>query len=372
MNSHLEWKQLTGMETGRVKITPACLLSAHLSALACLPVELYTDPVQESYDAVCKALALKKAPELVEAKDHNAPTTGITVGPYRNCVHLASGLVSEVYRSGAVALKVITETWGVEPHNADREVKTLRQISHPSIIKLVETIKDDEGRLVLAFPYIPLTLATVLESRSIDEKEVISIFKNLFSALDYLHGQGIIHRDIKPSNLLLQSPTSPAYLADFGTVWHPQLSVSDEPADHKILDVGTSSYRAPEALFGNRSYGTSLDMWAAGAMLAEALRKPPTPLFQSRAASEDGNQLGLILSIFKTLGTPTKETWPEAVHFSTPPFEWYQEFPGKSWEELLPDASSRLRDIVSKLMSYESSKRLTARQADGLLMEDTE
>jgi hypothetical protein len=30
-----------------------------------------------------------------------------------------------------------------------------------------------------------------------------------------------------------------------------------------------------------------------------------------------------------------------------------------------------LRDIVSKLMCYESSKRLTARQADGLLMEDT-
>ena len=95
-------------------------------------------------------------------------------------------------------------------------------------------------------------------------------------------------------------------------------------------------------------------------MLVECLRNPPKPLFESRDTSEDGNQLGLILSIFKTLGTPTKETWPEATSFSTPPFEWYQEFPGHSWEELLPGVREDAIDLVKGLVCYESGKRFTA------------
>lgn len=218
---------------------------------------------------------------------------------------------------------------------------------------------------MLAFPFMPFTLAQIIESGPLPESLIRSCFHDLFSALAYLHQNGIIHRDIKPSNLLLASPTGPAFLADFGTAWHLSLSLTDEPADHKVLEVGTTCYRAPETLFGNRSYGTSLDMWAAGTMLAECLHKPPKSLFESRDTSEDGNQLGLILSMFKTLGTPTRETWPEAASFSTPPFEWYQEFQGKSWEELLPDVDEKGRDLVTRLVCYESGRRITAKEVCG-------
>jgi len=164
----------------------------------------------------------------------------------------------------------------------------------------------------------------------------------------------------------MASPTGPAKLSDFGTTWHPSFSPHSslpEPPDHKVLEVGTTCYRAPETLFGNRSYGPSLDMWAAGTMLVECLRERRHPLFESRETSEDGNQLGLILSMFKTLGTPTEETWPEAMNFTTPPFKWYQEFPGKPWKELLPNVGEVENDLVQQLVVFESGKRLTAAEA---------
>ena len=109
-------------------------------------------------------------------------------------------------------------------------------------------------------------------------------------------------------------------------------------------------------------------MWAAGTMLAECLRKPTQSLFESRDTVEDGNQLGLILSIFKTIGTPTKELWPEATAFSTPPFAWYQDFPGRAWEELLSNVDQKGRDLVKCLVCYESGKRLTASAVSHILM----
>lgn len=314
--------------------------------------------MQEIYDDACNGIIA--APANLEHPDEIPNSPGILIGSYPDCHHIASGLVAEVYRSKAVALKLITETRDVEPHNPAREVKILTVASHTAIIEIIETFRDQEGRLVLVFPFMPLTLAKIIGSRAVPEALTRSCFYDLFSALTYLHENGIIHRDIKPSNLLLKSKAGPAYLSDFGTAWHPIFSAVDEPPDHKVLEVGTTCYRAPETLFGNRSYNSSLDIWAAGTMLVECLRNPTKPLFESRDTSEDGNQLGLILSIFKTLGTPTKELWPEAASFTTPPFEWYQEFPGHSWEELLPGVDENARDLVKGLVCYESGNRLTA------------
>ncbi|KAG9228496.1 serine/threonine-protein kinase csk1 [Amylocarpus encephaloides] len=339
--------------------------TSHKAAFA-IETEAYNNSdSRATYENACNAILEYQVPRSEElGSDSTIPRSpGISIGQYTGCHHLASGLASEIYRSTTVALKVITETRNVEPHNAAREVKILSNISHASIVRLVSTFKDVEGRLVLVFPYMPLTLAKIIQTASVPESLIRVCFHDLLSALAYLHSNNIIHRDVKPSNVLLSSPTGPAYLADFGTSWHPTFSLNDEPADYKVIEVGTTCYRAPETLFGNRSYNASLDMWATGTMLAECLRKPPKPLFESRDTSEDGNQLGLILSIFKRLGTPTIETWPEAEAFSTPPFLWYQEFPGKSWEDLLPEVSEDGRDLIRGLVCYESRRRLSATEA---------
>ena len=80
-----------------------------------------------------------------------------------------------------------------------------------------------------------------------------------------------------------------------------------EPADSKITDVGTTSYRPPELLFGHAAYEESLDMWAAGCVVAEAVTQSGSTIFDSGPL---GSELALIQSIFKTLGTPTLSIWP--------------------------------------------------------------
>ena len=133
-----------------------------------------------------------------------------------------------------------------------------------------------------------------------------SILRDMFQALAHIHKLGIIHRDIKPSNILLSSPDGPAYLADFGISWK-EGDPGSEPIDQKITDVGTTSYRAPEILFGYKAYGSSLDLWSAGCVVAEAISVGHRELFDSGPV---GSDLSLIHSIFCALGTPHEKTWP--------------------------------------------------------------
>ena len=319
--------------------------------------------MQDDYLAACEPATPSEG--LVSAPT-NTPTpqvdTGIRIGSFTNCLPLSDGVTSEVFRVGDKALKVIIPRHGsIAPHNPVRESRILRDL-RPPCIPLLDVFRDQEQRLVLVFPFMPLTLAGLLESGKGLEKPVLrTVFVDVLHALQDIHAQGIIHRDIKPSAVLLASPSGPAYLSDFGTAWHPILSTSDEPPADKILDIGSGAYRAPEVLFGNKSYGPPIDMWGLGVMLSEAIRSPPEPVFESRPAHEDGSQLGLILSIFKTLGTPTPETWPEALEFKITPFELWTVFPRRGWDEILPDVDPDYTELVSALVRFDG-KRATATQ----------
>ncbi|KAA8564318.1 hypothetical protein EYC84_011262 [Monilinia fructicola] len=235
-----------------------------------------------------------------------------------------------------------------------------------------DTLTEPNGKSpfseTLSSPKSPgITIDLLSTSRNgLDIRTTKKIFKDLFSGLAYLHAEQIIHRDISPSNILLPrdiNGSDPIIITDFGTAWHPSISSSAEPVDQKCLEVGTTCYRGPETLFSNTSYTTSLDLWSTGVLLAECLRSPPTPLLESRRGDEDGNQLGLILSMFKTLGTPTEKTWPEAMKWKTNPFQWWNIFPSKSWDELLPNVEEDGKDLVANLVIYESGDRLTADQS---------
>ena len=149
-------------------------------------------------------------------------------------------------------------------------------------------------------------LENLLRTDNLTKRQSAMIFKALFGALSHIHSLGIIHRDVKPSNILLETMEGPIYLTDFGIAWSPG-DKDSESANEKITDVGTTCYRPPELLFGGRAYGSSLDMWAAGCVVAEIVKKSHYPVFD---ASPLGSELGLIKSMFMTLGTPDDNSWP--------------------------------------------------------------
>jgi serine/threonine protein kinase len=192
------------------------------------------------------------------------------------------------------------------PHDSKREAKILAMAVCDHVVPLLETFREDSSHFVLVLPFMRYDLNDLLQSKKLSHSQIKGSLKDLFSALEYVHAEGIIHRDIKPSNILLKSLDGPAYLSDFGIAWAPNVSGS-EPAESKITDVGTTCYRPPELLFGNTRYGCSLDLWAAGCTVAEALDPDHATLFDS---GELGSDLALIQSVFKKLGTPNLEVWP--------------------------------------------------------------
>lgn len=67
--------------------------------------------------------------------------------------------------------------------------------------------------------------------------------------------------------------------------------------------VVTLWYRAPELLLGIKEYSTPIDVWSVGAIFGELLLMKP--LFPGKS------ELDQLNCIFKDLGTPRDEIWPE-------------------------------------------------------------
>ena len=107
------------------------------------------------------------------------------------------------------------------PLTAVREIKFLKALRHRNIVHLHEVItegnlEDGLGNVYLVFEYVDHDLSGLLRSGyKFGEMETRTVVAQLFSALEYLHENGILHRDMKCSNVLLSNDFV-LKLADFG------------------------------------------------------------------------------------------------------------------------------------------------------------
>jgi serine/threonine-protein kinase len=89
--------------------------------------------------------------------------------------------------------------------------------------------------------------------------------KQLLTALDYSHKQGVVHRDIKPANLMVILPGPKVKVMDFGIA-----RIASSNLTQVGTVVGTPTHMAPEQLMGIPADGR-VDLWASGVILYELL-----------------------------------------------------------------------------------------------------
>ncbi|XP_075917333.1 uncharacterized protein LOC142915382 isoform X1 [Petromyzon marinus] len=161
-----------------------------------------------------------------------------------------------------MALKMIDITSSITEAQAYREALFLKVLRHNSIIRLKEDfVVGDYHYLVL--DYISMgSLFHVVKSKGAFTLSCVKRYaRSLMEVLAFLKKNGVVHGDLKLENILVKyHHTAAIRLADFGGSFF-----ENEPPDHSF---GTAGYQAPEVLLA-QPFGTAVDMWAAGYILAE-------------------------------------------------------------------------------------------------------
>mmetsp|Transcript_36736 Transcript_36736/g.87291 ORF Transcript_36736/g.87291 Transcript_36736/m.87291 type:complete len:248 (-) Transcript_36736:1261-2004(-) len=171
-----------------------------------------------------------------------------------------------------------------------REVKSLRKLNHPCVVKLKEVIREND-ELYFVFEFLDCNIYQLMKDRDklFPESRIRNWMYQILQGLAYIHKQGYFHRDMKPENLLVFKDS--VKIADFGLA--REIRSKPPYTDY----VSTRWYRAPEVLLRSSYYNAPIDMFAMGAIMAElyTLR----PLFPGSSEADE------IYKICSVMGTPT-------------------------------------------------------------------
>lgn len=178
-------------------------------------------------------------------------------------------------------------------------------------------------------------------------KEVAQSFLyQILQALIYLHQHRIFHRDLKPQNLLVDTAGINVKLADFGLARAFGLPI--KTYTHEVV---TLWYRCPEILLGQKAYSLGVDLWSTGCIFAEMVQR--RPLFMG------DSEIDQIFKIFKVLGTPNENNWPDALKLSD--FKsTFPKFRGIPMTEHTPTLNELEVDLLSGLVALDPNRRISA------------
>jgi serine/threonine-protein kinase len=184
-------------------------------------------------------------------------------------------LADDVRHGRQVALKLLKPELGavLGGERFLREIHIAAGLSHPHILPLHDS-GEVEGLFFYVMPYVPgESLRQKLDRQTqLSIEEAVELARQVASALDYAHRQGVIHRDIKPENILLQE--GQAVVADFG-IARALRKAGGERLTETGLSLGTPAYMSPEQASGTQELDARTDIYALGCVLYEMLVGDP-------------------------------------------------------------------------------------------------
>ncbi|XP_038703748.1 serine/threonine-protein kinase MHK-like isoform X2 [Tripterygium wilfordii] len=228
-----------------------------------------------------------------------------------------------------------------------REVKALRKLNHPNIIKLKEVVREN-NELFFIFEYMEYNLYQRMRERErpFSEEEIWNFMSQLLEGLVHMHRNGYFHRDLKPENLLVTDNV--LKIADFGLA----REVLSMPPYTEY--VSTRWYRAPEVLLQSSTYTPAIDMWAVGAILAELFTL--SPIFPGESETDQ------LFKICLVLGASNWTAFSEAANTYRLINISYSNIIPVNVSDLIPNASSAAIDLIKQLCSWDPLRRPTAEQ----------
>jgi serine/threonine protein kinase len=226
----------------------------------------------------------------------------------------------------------------------------------------VEGHNEIPKNVFMVFEYLEYDLTGILETTEIrfSQDHIKSWSQQLLAGVHYMHTNKVIHRDLKASNLLVNKQGE-LKIADWGLArsWNSEM----KRLTNKVI---TLWYRPPELLLGCLEYTPKIDMWSVGCIIAE--------MFRRSGFLKGSNEATQIDLIFRTVGHPTTENWPNVEQTC----RLWKSFEPKSGESILPNRLTEalktnlpnpkwMTDnavaLISNLLSLDPEVRWSAEQA---------
>ncbi|KAF7633855.1 Protein kinase domain-containing protein [Meloidogyne graminicola] len=227
-----------------------------------------------------------------------------------------------------------------------REVKSLKKLNHPNIIRLREVIRENDV-LYFVFEFMQENLYELMKERDryFPENSIRNIIYQVLQGLSYMHRNGFFHRDMKPENIMCNG-TELIKVADFGLA----REIRSRPPFTDY--VSTRWYRAPEILLRSTFYNSPIDLWALGCIMAE--------LYMLRPLFPGTSELDQIFKIINVLGKNKKEEWPEGYRLATAMNFSFHQSAGVPLKSIVNTANDDALQLMTDFLAWCPEKRPTA------------